>query len=188
MAIDKVVYEAELTALNSDKLGIKPKGHATLTIMNNQLIIEVNMTDVPANTEHWMHFHGFADGSDAQIATIKQDKNHDGFIDLPETEEVSGTTMVPFNNRPQDINIPTDTYPVAGSAGNFNYKVAVPLIEMQQKFSEVFHDQQLALDKRVIYVHGVPDSMALPASVKGAVGTYDAHTTLPIAVGKIKRV
>lgn len=29
-----------------------------------------------------------------------QEVNHDGFIDLPETEAVSGTTMVPFDDAP----------------------------------------------------------------------------------------
>lgn len=39
-----------------------------------------------------------------------QDVNHDGFIDLPETEAVPGTTMVPFDDAPQEMNIPHDGY------------------------------------------------------------------------------
>lgn len=50
------------------------------------------MFDTPKNIEHWEHFHGFPDGKEANVPTMTQDKNHDGFIDLPETEEVSGTT------------------------------------------------------------------------------------------------
>lgn len=38
------------------------------------------------------------------------------------------------------------------------------------------------------HFHGVSDSLELPDSVGSAVGDFDAHTTLPIAVGKIKRV
>ena len=33
-----------------------------------------------------------------------------GFIDLPETEAVSGTTMVTFDDAPQEMNIPHDGY------------------------------------------------------------------------------
>ena len=39
-----------------------------------------------------------------------QEVNHDGFIDLPETEAVSGTTMVTFDDAPQEMNIPNDGY------------------------------------------------------------------------------
>lgn len=56
-------------------------------------IIHVEMFDTPANIEHWEHFHGFPDGKQAHVPTLMQDVNHDGFIDLPETEAVSGTTM-----------------------------------------------------------------------------------------------
>lgn len=49
------------------------------------------MFDEPANIEHWEHFHRFPDGKQAHVPTLMQDVNHDGFIDLPETEAVSGT-------------------------------------------------------------------------------------------------
>lgn len=57
----------------------------------------IEMFDTPANIEYWQHFHGFPDGKDAHVATMDNDLNGDGFVDLPETELVSGTTMVPFN-------------------------------------------------------------------------------------------
>lgn len=63
----------------------------------------IEMFDTPANIEHWQHFHGFPDGKDAHVATMDNDLNGDGFIDLPETEPVSGTTMVPFNKNPEKL-------------------------------------------------------------------------------------
>ena len=65
------------------------------------------MFDKPANIEHWEHFHRFSDGKQAHVPTLMQDVNHDGFIDLPETEAVSG---VPFDDAPQEMNIPHDGY------------------------------------------------------------------------------
>lgn len=84
----------------------------------------------------------------------------DGYIDLIETEPVSGTTMVPFDD--------------------------VPLDKLQSKFKEAFGSEDLQLDKRVVYVHGIPDSLALPDTVVGEVMCYGANTTLPIAAGKIE--
>ena len=181
-------YQAKITALNGDKLGYQPTGEADFTIDGDTLTVEITMDHTSPNTQHWMHFHGFPDGQDAQPATAAQDTNHDGYVDLPETEPVSGTTMVPFNDKPEDMNIPTDTYPTSDANGHFHYVKKVPLADIQKKFKQTFNDDDLRLDKRVIYIHGIPDSVELPDTVQGSVMHYDPHTTLPIATGKIEKV
>ena len=62
------------------------------------------------------------------------------------------------------------------------YDKDVPLKDLQAKFKQAFDSDALQLDKRVVYVHGVPADFKLPSSVAGNVMSYDAHTTLPIAV------
>ncbi|AKP67943.1 hypothetical protein [Companilactobacillus ginsenosidimutans] len=181
-------YIASIVPLNADKIGTKAHGSASFTVDGNNLDIKIEMNDTPKNTQHWEHFHGFPDGKDAKIATIAQDTNEDGFVDLPETEPVSGTTMVPFNDAPEEMNIPNDGYPVSDDNGHFEYERVVPLDILEKKFKEAFDDTELNLDKRVIYIHGVPDSLELPNTIGGSVGDYDAHVTLPIAVGKIEKV
>lgn len=181
-------YRAEIQSLNGDKLGIHPSGEADFTIDNDTLTVEITMNQTSPNTQHWMHFHGFPDGRDAKPATIAQDVNHDGYVDLPETEPVSGTTMVPFNDKPAEMNIPTDTYPVSDADGHFHYEKQVSLKDIQKKFKETFNDDELHLEKRVIYIHGIPESVDLPDTVQGSVMHYDPHTTLPIATGKIEKV
>ncbi len=181
-------YQAEITPLNGEKLGTNPTGKAEFVIDGDTLTVEITMDHTAPKTEHWMHFHGFPDGRDAQPATAAQDANHDGYVDLPETEQVSGTTMVPFNDKPEELNIPTDTYPISDENGHYHYKKQVPLSEIEKKFKETFNDGDLQLDKRVIYIHGVPDSVELPDTVQGSVMDYDPHTTLPIATGKIKKI
>lgn len=105
---------------------------------------------------------------------------------MPETEEVSGTTMVPLDDAPQDMNIPHDGYPVADENGHYEYEIDIPLEKLQAKFKDAFGTEDLQLDKRVVYVHGVPKDLELPDTVGGCVMSYDAHTTLPIAAGKIE--
>lgn len=181
-------YRAKIKSLNGDKLGSHPRGEADFTVDGDTLTVEITMDQTSPNTQHWMHFHGFPDGRDAQPATAAQDINHDGYVDLPETEPVSGTTMVPFNDQPEKMAIPTDTYPVSDDHGHFHYKKEVPLADIKAKFKETFNDDDLQLEKRVIYVHGIPDDVDLPETVKGTVMDYDPHTTLPIATGKIEKV
>lgn len=181
-------YEAKIEPLNGNKIGTSATGVATFTIDDDQLDVEITMEGTSPNTEHWMHFHGFPDGKDAEPATEAQDTNGDGYVDLPETEPVSGTTMVPFNDAPEEMNVLTDTYPVSDSTGHYHYEKKVPLSEISAKFKEVFNDDDLRLDKRVIYIHGVPADMEFPDTVQGSVGMYDPHTTLPIATGKIVKL
>ncbi|MFC6182028.1 hypothetical protein [Lactiplantibacillus daowaiensis] len=182
------IYQAKIVPLNEQAIGTAAHGQAVFVINDDQLIVTIEMFDTPANTQHWEHFHGFPNGQVANIATMAQDGNHDGFVDLPETEPVSGTTMVPFNDTPETMDIPNDAYPVADANGHFAYTKIVPLNKLDTQFKQVFHDSDLTLDKRVIYIHGVANSLQLPSSVAGEVATYDAHVTLPIAVGKIEAV
>lgn len=188
MAEEKTVYEADITPLNADKIGTAAKGHARFEVQGDELVVTITMTGTPANSQHWMHFHGFPDGQDAQPATIAQDANHDGYVDLPETEPVSGTTMVPFNASPEHMRIPEDTYPVADAQGNFTYEKIIPLGTLRNSFEKAFNDRELHLEKRVMYVHGVPEDFKLPATVQGAIAGHTANTTLPIAVGKIRKI
>jgi hypothetical protein len=82
---------------------------ATFKVVGDNLEVHIKMKGVPASIEHWEHFHGFPDGKNATCATPEQDKNKDGYVDLGETEPVMGTTMVPFNDKPEEMNIPTHT-------------------------------------------------------------------------------
>ncbi|BDZ31879.1 hypothetical protein RA086_11630 [Lactiplantibacillus sp. WILCCON 0030] len=181
-------YIAEIKPLNADKIGTAAHGQATFDLTADHLTIDITMHDTPANTQHWEHFHGFPTEKAAQVAGPAQDANGDGYIDLPETEPVSGTTMVPFNDDPAAMDIPNDKYPVADKNGDYHYTRVVSLADLTKKFKAAFNDTDLNLAQRVVYVHGVPDSVNLPATVAGAVGPYDAHVTLPIAAGKIIKV
>lgn len=181
-------YFAEIKPLNADVIGTSAHGTATFTEKGDVLHIEIEMFDTPKGMQHWEHFHGFPDGREAAPATMAQDTNHDGVVDLPETEAVSGTTMVPFDAQPHHMHIPNDTYPVADADGHFKYVQDVPLQALKEQFKAVFGTDELDLDKRVIYVHGVPPELHLPATTGGHLSDqYDEHVTLPIATGKIEK-
>jgi hypothetical protein len=180
-------YRAELSALNADKIGTSPAGLATFEVKGGNLEVHIKMTGVPAGIEHWEHFHGFPTGKKASCVTPDLDRNKDGYLDLGETEPVSGTTMVPFNDKPEEMNIPTHTYPHADASGSYEYTKVVPLKVLEAQFGKAYGGKSIDLDKRVIYVHGVPEGHALPTSV-GSLGPIPSHVTLPIACGKIVRI
>jgi hypothetical protein len=182
------LYIAKLAPLNVSVTGSEASAEAKFTIANDKLTIVVDATGLPPGIAHLQHFHGFAAaGKDATCPTAAADTNHDGIIDLIETEPMSGTTMVPFHDDPVSMQIPSDTYPVASAKGAYHYEKTVPLNALQEAFAKAFGGQDLALDRRVVFIHGVLDTTKFPATV-ASLGKIPAQVTLPIACGKIEKV
>lgn len=181
-------YTATLAPLNSTVTGANASGKVTFTIAGDQLTFEITAQGVSPDTEHWQHFHGFTEGDkDATCPSASEDANGDGIIDLIETEPVAGTTMVPLNDDPVTMDIPTDTYPTADAEGAYTYKKTVSLQAMQEAFAAQFPGQSLDLDRRVVFLHGVPSSTSLPDTV-ASLGDIPAQVTLPIACGELMMV
>ena len=180
------VYVARLAALNTTVTGSKAAGEATFTIKGDSLTIAVSASGVPKDIEHWQHFHGFTDGRAAACPAPSADANHDGIIDVVETG-AAGTTMVPFSGDPVSMDVPHGTYPKASATGALQYRETVSLNALEAAFAKAFDGQKLDLDRRVVFVHGVPAASKLPASV-ASLGPIPAQVTLPIACGKITRV
>jgi hypothetical protein len=138
--------------------------------------------------EHLQHLHGFAKGDrESKCPTARNDTNGDGIIDIVETEPVAGTTMVPFHDDPVSMQMVKDTYPTAGTDGSYSYGKTVSLKALKAAFAAKFLGQQLDLGRRVVFLHGVPSSTKLPATV-ASLGEIPAQVTLPIACGEIKKV
>jgi hypothetical protein len=182
-----VVYVAKLHPLNTKVTGLQTEGEARFSIDGDSLTITVNAQKLPPDIVHWQHFHGFKDNSDATCPTEAADVNHDGIIDLIETEPAAGTTMVPFDEDPVAMDIGGGAYPKAGADGTFQYQKTVSLKALDAAFAKAFGGKELDLDRRVVFIHGVLESTALPASV-ASLGPIPARVTLPIACGEIKRV
>ncbi|MEO6947152.1 MAG: hypothetical protein ABI150_11400 [Nitrobacter sp.] len=182
------VYKAELSPLNEKTTGSNPTGEATLTISGDRLTIRVTAKGVPPNMEHLQHFHGFATGDGtSRCPTAHDDKDSDGIIDIVETEPVAGTTMVPFHDDPVSMAIVNDTYPKAGPNGSYSYTKTVSLKALEAAFAKKFPGQRLDFARRVVFLHGVPTAMKLPATVT-SLGHIPAQVTLPIACGEIKKI
>jgi len=179
-------YVAHLSPLNMTVTGLKTLGEATFTIKGDSLTIAVNASGLPKDIEHWQHFHGFIDGRQAACPAQSADANGDGIIDVVETGAAAGTTMVPFSGDPVSMDVPHGTYPKASATGTLQYQETVSLSALQAAFAKAFDGQKLDLDRRVVFIHGIPAASALKASV-ASLGPIPAQVTLPIACGKITR-
>jgi len=180
----KTVYVAHLHPINAKVTGLKTTGEARFTVKGDSLTISVKVKDAAPGLVHWQHFHGFKDNRDAACAAPSADKNRDGIVDLIETEPASGTTMVPFIDDPVSMNVAEGTYPKASADGTYEYQQTVSLEALTAAFSKAFDGAKLDLDRRVVLIHGTPNT--LPKSVQ-SLGPIPAQVTLPIACGTIER-
>ncbi|MBN8736087.1 MAG: hypothetical protein J0H27_07440 [Xanthomonadales bacterium] len=181
------VYTAHLHAMNTGTTRTPTTGEARFTVDGDKLTIDIKVHGAPPDTVHWQHFHGFVDGRQATCPAANADANHDGIVDLIETEKASGTTMVPFITDPASMDVAHGTYPKADAQGDYTYRETVSLKALDAAFDKAFPGGKLDLDKRVVYIHGVPTDTRLPSTVQ-SLGPIPAQTTLPIACGRIERV
>ena len=180
-------YVADLVPLNTQAAGGEAKGTATLTVSGDTLTIKLDASGTPPGIMHLQHFHGFTEGDqDARCATADADANGDGIIDLIETEPLAGITMVPFHADPASLAIVADSYPIAGEDGAYSYEQSVSLTALEAAFGKAFPGQKLDFERRVIFLHGVPENTRLPDTVQ-SLGDVPAHVTLPIACAEIRK-
>ncbi|CAM5792006.1 hypothetical protein [Castellaniella caeni] len=179
-------YTAQLIPMNTQVTHSNTTGEARFHVNGDKLTIDIRVKNAPANIEHWQHFHGLLTSGVATCPTLGADANGDRIVDLIETEPYAGTTMVPFDMHPAAMDVAHGHYPKAAADGSYHYRQVVSLSGLSAAFAKAFQGQELNLDKRVIFIHGVPADTQLPGTVQ-SLGPIPASTTLPIACGKIER-
>lgn len=134
---------------------------------------------------HLAHVHGFAesDPADAACPDATADANDDGWVDLIETRAGAGVTMIPFTDDPASLAIQSDSYPSAGDDGRMNYEQTVDPAALRDAVEAEF-GTPLALPRRVVFIHGVPEGTELPDSVQSLEGV-PASVTMPIACAEL---
>ena len=95
--------------------------------------------------------------------------------------------MVPFSGDPVSMDVPHGVYPKASATGTLQYQETVSLHALQEAFGKTFTGQKLDLDRRGVFIHGIPAATKRSPSV-ASLGTIPAQVTLPIACGTITLV
>lgn len=180
-------YVAKLAPLNAEVTGHKTRGDLRVSVSGDLLTIELDAQALSPGMMHMVHLHGFVSGRDSSCPGAAADINHDGIIDLSETEPAAGVTMIPLNAAPASLAIASDTYPMASKESRITYKQNVVLGELTRKMVATFDGASPDLAKRVIFVHGIPATDTLPKSVASLPGV-PAQVTLPIACGKLMQI
>lgn len=182
---EPVALKGEFMPMNT---GVQPAQNVAGTVSihgsDGEIMIELEASGLSAGM-HMAHLHGFKtdDPQAAACPGMNADANGDGIIDLIETEATAGVTLVPLTDDPASVMIESDTYPVADEGGRMAYGRVVQMTALE----EAMHNEYAtppALEKRVVFIHGVPDEAELPDSVASLEGV-PAGATLPIACAEL---
>lgn len=181
------VYEVALSGLNTEvNDGRNVSGTARFEVQDNQLMITVNAEGLEPNIMHLQHLHSFEEtAGDASCPGMDADINKDGIVDLIETRENAGITMIPLHDNPASLEIKTETYPTADDQGRISYEQTVDLNELSSAYKEQFGLDTLDLSRHVLFIHGVGSDANLPQSVE-SLPEVPAHVTLPVACGEVE--
>lgn len=180
------IYTAELNSLNQNITDQPVSGSLTIRVQGDKATIELKVSSLAPNMMHLAHLHGYEDGSEASCPSLPDaDKNEDGIVDLIETRDYSGITMIPFHDEPASLKIKTETYSKSDAQGNYTYSKVVSMTELSSAVKEKFGVEDFNFDDYVVYVHGVSDQATLPESVQ-SLPDVPAMVTLPVACGELE--
>jgi len=187
MEEEPTVYTAELSSLNQNITDQPVTGSLTVSVKGDSATIELNVSSAAPNIMHLAHLHGYEDGSEAKCPAFPEaDNNNDSIVDLIETRDYSGITMIPFHDDPVSLEIKTDTYSKADAQGNLNYSKVVSMQALSSAVREKFGIENFNFDNFVVYIHGVSQDTTLPESVQ-SLPDVPAKITLPVSCGKLER-
>jgi hypothetical protein len=181
-------YSAQLQEINPEASPGEITGEVDITIVGDSVTFSVAAGGFEPGSMHLMHIHGFRDTVDtveAMCAASEQDTNNDDYVDLIETQAVSGVTLIPFHDDPVSLQIKTDTYPTAAEDGTITYQKTVSLSVLEQAIKQQYGLNRAIFEHGVVYIHGVPATVSLPETVQ-SLPDVPASTTLPIACGELR--
>ena len=180
---DKLFF-AELDPLNNSGA----EGVALLALNGDQLTVITAATNVEPGQPHPQHIHGFKDGREGNIPTLRQDDDRDGIVETEEGEESYGPILLDFTSPPGGG---LDDFPTP-EGDSF---VFVETYDLSDPSSKPFGDLVLEteaganvpLTNRVIVLHG---ETLLEGQGEGtgfsADGTPGYKPLIPIASGEIE--
>ena len=152
-------YRATLQALNDDCIGRKAHGFANLEVTDDDALqIRIEMFNTPADMTHMAVLEG------------------------------SGKVFVPLDNAPEKLNLIGGKYPEADDNGFYIYQQRVVMSDLREQLLKRYGTDVFNLDNAVMYVDGVQSDVLLPKTVMSDLDKEKPYLTLPIAVGKLRKV
>lgn len=172
IAGDGKLYRADLQPLNAGVNGLTASGSATVTLMGNDVSVDIAVTGVNPGTLHAQHIH-----AGTACPSPDTDPNGDGFLDVIEGLPAYGEILVNLDSELSSN--PAGMFPVADASGSYTYSETASRSHLQDEI-----ETALRLGTRHVVIHGVDPATDLPDSV-ASLGGLPAWVTLPVACGEL---
>ncbi len=171
------VFFAELEELNNSDA----EGGALLLQNGDYLTVITAATGVEPGQAHAQHIHGFENGMEANVPTLAQDDDRDGFIELAEGLETYGPVLLNLTS-PQGSG---SGFPMP-SGDSYLFAQTYDLSDPANgKFATLL--DEAPLENREIVLHGLTVLEGHGRGTEGEVnGTAGYKGVLPIASGEIE--
>jgi hypothetical protein len=169
----------------------KHEGWLTLSLRDNQFWARIKVFSKKSKALHlqFLHVHG-------ECPTMKDDYNHDGYLDFKEAHSKSGDILIPFDSNLNSQFKGMNEFPRMGSHDYYYYtessnyeRMVNDLRENDSDFFDLMTklktNEKLNLPQRVVIIYGIEDLIQVPSTVSGFLG-YPISWTLPVACGKIQ--
>lgn len=190
---DEGIFRAVLKPLNTS-LSHNTNGTLEIKVEDDSVSVRSTVTGAPAGVKHLQNI---------MVGTVcpddSSDINGDLLVDIKEAMFRSGRLLIPLDSDLSSQLDGIDFGPIANGAGGYVYIRSTgyaqllsdlkiqdpdpldPIVKLPEDISG------LKLDGRVVLIHGVKSSPALPDTVSG-VEAVPRELLMPIACGKLVRV
>ncbi|WP_188913129.1 hypothetical protein [Salinarimonas ramus] len=161
-----------------------PHGEVRIAPLGDRLEIAVYARGLEPGM-HRTLVHGFADASprEARCPTRDADINDDGFVDLAEARLVAGIALIPLTADTVALRYESEYFPEAETWGVADFETRVRIDELAQAV-RMRHETPLALETRVVLIHGVAEGTLLPPTVYAPAG-LTPQEALPVACAEL---
>ena len=186
-------YLAVFETINPE-LSTKITGAFTFSVEKeiDELVMDVRLTNSGGNLIHAQNIR-----AGNRCPNLQDDVNLDGIIDAIEGEAVYGKIFIPLDGDVSSQSSHDGEFPTADNYGNYIYAKLTSFttfMEDLRKESEGYQDyiklkkhEPLNIARRVVVIQGMSEEIILSPSV-GSVGQMEAHQSIPIVCGVIKKV
>jgi hypothetical protein len=182
-------YWANLKSLNT-RLG-HFSGWVSLSVSDNQFWARIKVVGPNTKAMHSQYLH-----VNGRCPQMRDDLNHDGYLDFMESYRVAGPILLPFDSNLNSQMKGLNEFPITrGSSAFYYYSEACNMSRMiedlrrkdtytRDMMTKLKNHEDLRFNRRVIIIYGTNDERKLPPSVRSFEG-YPSQATIPIACGEV---
>ena len=181
-------YEIVFEGLNESIAG-NFRGEGDLLLENNKLMLSIDVFESPVETIHFQHLYTFE-----RCPDLRDDLNHDGFIDDYEINKKMGLPLFPLDGDLTEQNRGYEIVPASDGQGKYQYEASVNLFSLYKDIllpdsnsSDGFKKLNSLFDftfkKSIVLIYGLHPTTYLPGSIR-SMGILGDRESFPIACGQ----